>query len=547
MCEIPTITTDGSRCTSNKNNCTFLLVASHAQTMTKGTGGGARLMYADNYQIKWSNNGTVVSDDDLKDVVVADGYYPIASGHSHQRNYASCTSGPALDNTQRAKAQGPCLRLHVGQNITVHVKNDLPTESLTIHWHGLEMRGTPYMDGVGLVSQCPILPGQTFTYTFTPNASGTYWYHSHIGSTRTMGILGALVVRYVTPQPQHDERVLVLQDWNHDVTSDQVPLGIFHGGDPQSAQKVDVTKSKDGALFSAFEFQSGLINGRGRVYTGNMQVHTKTPLDVIEVEAKRTYRFRVIGAGSMYPFRVAVEGHTLTMVATDGHDFNPVPAESFIINPGERYDFLLTANMTAKQQYLIYAETLQVNLTNPTRHVAEAVLRVKGASEAPPPDLPTARDCGDAGRPQCVIVNCPYHPLPQRDNTNCVLLEELNSATDIIFEQSKQVFLNFGFSGPGGGSSSVNGISFTKPSVAAILQPNDIPERCTDSCLNSVEKCSCAHAVTLDYGTTYDFVLTNIGEGRGFSHPVHIHGFSFYVMKTAYPVYDLDSYKIRYR
>lgn len=47
-------------------------------------------------------------------------------------------------------------------SITVH--NSLKMEGITIHWHGLVQRGTPWMDGADMISQCPILPGQTFEY-----------------------------------------------------------------------------------------------------------------------------------------------------------------------------------------------------------------------------------------------------------------------------------------------------------------------------------------------------------------------------------------------
>jgi FtsP/CotA-like multicopper oxidase with cupredoxin domain len=55
------------------------------------------------------------------------------------------------------------MTIHVFQ-VVVHVTNDLVNEATTLHWHGMEMRGTPHMDGVGGISQCPINPGETFTY-----------------------------------------------------------------------------------------------------------------------------------------------------------------------------------------------------------------------------------------------------------------------------------------------------------------------------------------------------------------------------------------------
>ena len=48
--------------------------------------------------------------------------------------------------------------------VAVRVHNRLQTEGVSFHWHGLLQRGTPWMDGVPMVSQCPILSGQVFQY-----------------------------------------------------------------------------------------------------------------------------------------------------------------------------------------------------------------------------------------------------------------------------------------------------------------------------------------------------------------------------------------------
>jgi hypothetical protein len=50
------------------------------------------------------------------------------------------------------------------------------------------------MDGVPGVSQCPIPPGGTFTYTFTADLYGTTWYHSHYSAQYAGGLIGPLVI-----------------------------------------------------------------------------------------------------------------------------------------------------------------------------------------------------------------------------------------------------------------------------------------------------------------------------------------------------------------
>ena len=44
----------------------------------------------------------------------------------------------------------------------------------------------------------------------------------------------------------------------------------------------------------------------------------------------------MISAGVLYPFRVSVDGHKMSVAASDGSDLVPKEVESFVINPGER-------------------------------------------------------------------------------------------------------------------------------------------------------------------------------------------------------------------
>merc|ERR1711991_1176645 len=74
--------------------------------------------------------------------------------------------------------QGPTLRWKEGEEVTIHVTNNLD-EDTSIHWHGIIL---PYkMDGVPGISFKGIKPKETFTYKFKVEQSGTYWYHSHSG------------------------------------------------------------------------------------------------------------------------------------------------------------------------------------------------------------------------------------------------------------------------------------------------------------------------------------------------------------------------------
>lgn len=89
---------------------------------------------------------------------------------------------------------GPTIEVMEGAEIAVKVVNKLEKEGITIHWHGFHLRNNVWMDGVPYVTQCPILPRQSFTYRFIADPPGTHWYHSHNELQRIDGLFGTFIV-----------------------------------------------------------------------------------------------------------------------------------------------------------------------------------------------------------------------------------------------------------------------------------------------------------------------------------------------------------------
>ena len=82
---------------------------------------------------------------------------------------------------------GPSIQVCKGDTIVVNLMNMLRSQRVTsIHWHGIKQKGTPYMDGVGMVTQWPILPMTSFQYRFSASDSGTHFWHSHSGVQRAV-------------------------------------------------------------------------------------------------------------------------------------------------------------------------------------------------------------------------------------------------------------------------------------------------------------------------------------------------------------------------
>lgn len=72
------------------------------------------------------------------------------------------------------------------------------------------------MDGVNGVTQCPIAPGQDFTYKFNVTQYGSSWYHSHYSLQYADGLLGPMTI-YGPSSDNYTfaEEPILMTDWNH--------------------------------------------------------------------------------------------------------------------------------------------------------------------------------------------------------------------------------------------------------------------------------------------------------------------------------------------
>ncbi len=131
------------------------------------------------------------------------------------------TGSPATATAINGSVPAPILRWREGDRVTLRVTN-LLSETSSIHWHGIIL---PFrMDGVPGISFDGIRPGETFTYQFDVNQSGTYWYHSHSGFQEQTGMYGAIVVdpREKDPVAYDRDHVVMLSDW-----SDEDPTSVY--------------------------------------------------------------------------------------------------------------------------------------------------------------------------------------------------------------------------------------------------------------------------------------------------------------------------------
>ncbi len=129
-------------------------------------------------------------------------------------------------HTYNGSHPAPTLRAAIGDTVRIDLDN-LLGDPTTIHWHGLavpfEMDGVPWMVD-------PVAPGGSFSYQFTVEKAGTYWYHPHFDTAAQVdrGLYGAFIVDDPDDPPVDQDLVLLLDDWRED-QSIPVDASFVHG------------------------------------------------------------------------------------------------------------------------------------------------------------------------------------------------------------------------------------------------------------------------------------------------------------------------------
>ncbi|EFJ12951.1 hypothetical protein SELMODRAFT_123038 [Selaginella moellendorffii] len=331
---------------------------------------------------------------------------------------------------------GPTIRATAGDTIRVELENGMSTEGLAIHWHGIRQIGTPFYDGVPFASQCPINPGETFTYEFVVDRPGTYFYHGHYGLQRSAGLYGSLIVDPVpsdaVPFTYDGELSIVLNDWWH--------RSIY-------SQETGLSQ-----LGSAFRFvgepQSLLIEGRGRYNCSLIPAAPSSPPlsgDVMSCNSSRpqcamhalavrpglTYRLRIASVASLSSLNFLLEGHNMTLVEADGHYVTPVEISNLDIYSGETYSVLVTANQDPSRSYWA---AVNVRGRRPATPTGLAILSYgDGSSSSAPPSTPAPQSPAwddfaySVAQARRVVSRPGFQiPLPERANVRLMLLSTQN-------------------------------------------------------------------------------------------------------------------------
>lgn len=300
------------------------------------------------------------------------------------------TGNPRMATTVNSSLPAPTLRWREGDTVTIRVKNRLQ-EATSIHWHGIIL---PFqMDGVPGISFTGIAPGETFTYRFKVEQSGTYWYHSHSGMQEATGVYGAIIIDPAETDPIRADREYVVQlsDWTDEdpmrVLAKLKTQGDYYNYNQPTAVDFFRDASRDG-LKAAIDKRkmwnemrmspTDLADLSANVLTYLMNGTTPAGNWTGLFRPGERIRLRFINGAANTFYDVRIPGLQLTVVQADGVNVEPVTVDEFRFGPGETYDVLVQPK---DDTYTVYAQAMD------RTGYARGTLATRAGLEAPVPAL----------------------------------------------------------------------------------------------------------------------------------------------------------------
>ncbi|MFJ9817574.1 multicopper oxidase family protein [Streptomyces sp. NPDC101151] len=260
---------------------------------------------------------------------------------------------------------GPLVRVTAGDVLSLTLANRLPATT-TLHSHGVRMRCD--MDGVPDLTQKAIDPGTDFTYRFTVAHPGTYFLHSHVGIQPDRGLYAPLIVDDPKEPLAYDkEWILLLDDWL-DGVGGSTPDGVLRqlsgstgmkmgsmamgpdagrpGPSASAGPHASHSRTASGPSRLLHNSHSRMLHGEAGsvdypIYLANGRMAGQP--SEFRCRPGERIRLRIINAGSETAFRVALEGHEMTITHTDGYPVEHTRTDALLIGMAERYDVLITA------------------------------------------------------------------------------------------------------------------------------------------------------------------------------------------------------------
>ncbi|KAI8720510.1 hypothetical protein NCS52_00496300 [Fusarium sp. LHS14.1] len=368
----------------------------------------------------------------------------------------------------------PTIEVDIGDRVIINAHNNLGNQSTSLHFHGLYMNGTNHMDGPAGVVQCPITPGTTFTYNFTVDQPGTYWYHSHTSAQYPDGLRAPFIVHdkdFPFKDDYDEELIFTLSDWYHEEMQNLIPQ-FMAKSNPSGAEPVP---------------QNALMN--------------ETMNYTLSVKPETTYLFRTINMGAFAGQYLWFEGHKMRIVEVDGVYTEAAEAEMIYISAAQRVSFLLTTKKDTSKNFPIVASmdtTLFDVLPDDLNYNATGWLVYDDSKDKPEAATVDALDPFDD------MTLVPYDKMdllgePDHEVTLDVMMDNLRDGKNYAF---------------------FNNITYTGAKVPTLYTVLDAGEDATNPAIYG----SYTNSIVLKKNEIVQLVVNNLDSGR---HPFHLHGHAF--------------------
>ncbi|KAJ7942927.1 Laccase [Quillaja saponaria] len=476
----------------------------------------------------------------------------IASGKVHHHKFvvqsSSYTRLCSTKNilTVNGKFPGPTLKAHREDKVIVEVYNNA-TYNTTIHWHGLKQLRNPWSDGPEYVTQCPIQPGKMYKYTLDLNTEeGTVWWHAHSGWARAT-VHGAIIIypkrgsSYPFPKPDAEIPIILGAWWKKSVM--EIPENANRtGGDP--------------ILSDAYT-----INGQ----PGYLYPCSRNGTFKMKVDHGKRYLLRMINAIMDENMFFAISNHKLIVVGKDGFYLKPIETNYIMITPGQTMDILLEANQPPSHYFMsakAYSSSIGAPFDNST---TTAIVIYSGSYHKPihpiAPPLPSHNDTQASTEftKKFRSLASKHHPVsvPTRVDTHLLFTISVNLLNCSSDEHC---------AGPFGKrfAASVNNITYVHPSIDFLqayyykipgvyeidfpINPpkkfnytaDDLPEYLLTPSITT------SKVLVLEYNSSVELILQGTNVLAGENHPMHLHGYSFYVVGWGFGNFDHKKDPLRY-
>ncbi|GJU69246.1 putative laccase [Tanacetum coccineum] len=438
--------------------------------------------------------------------------------------------------TVNGQFPGPRIIAREGDRLVIKVVNHV-SNNITIHWHGVRQLQSGWADGPAYITQCPIQTGQSYVYNFTIiGQTGTLWYHAHVSWIRStlygpIVILPRLNTTYPFVKPYKEVPIIFGEWWNND-TEAVINQALQTGAGPNNSDAYTI---------------NGLPGPLYNCSSPNETFHLK-------VKPGKTYLLRLINAAVNDELFFKITNHTFTIVDADASYVKPFETDTIYITPGQTTNVLFkTKNLNSNAKFLMAARPYSTGASGTFDNttvvgVLEYNINVKSFTNSSIkglslPLLPAInatsyvanwtnkfRSLGNAQFP----VN-----VPQTVQNHYFFTVGLGTDT-CPKNQTCQ--------GPNGTkfSASVNNISFTTPTTALLqalyfgnsngLFTTNFPSfplnqfNYTGPPPNNTMVSHGTKVVVLPYNATVELVMQGTSILGVENHPLHLHGFNFYVV-----------------